>query len=75
MTRKYHRALPQQLHIMPKGARTARLCGATSGGFVRQRDEAWLRAFLRDGGGLCPECAELAADWLAPLLPKKARVS
>jgi hypothetical protein len=73
--RTYHRALPQNLHIMPKGARTSRLCGATSGGFVRQRDEEWLRRFLRDGGGLCPECAELAGEWLAPLMPKERRAS
>ncbi len=56
--RRYHRALPQNLHIMPKGHSSTRLCGATTGGFVRERDEAWLAKFLRDGGGLCPECAK-----------------
>lgn len=56
--RKFHRALPQNLHVMPKGARTTRACGATSGGFVRVRDREWLRKFLRDGGGLCPACAK-----------------
>ena len=56
--RRYHRALPQHLHIMPKGHSTTRACGATSGGFVRVRDAAWLRRFLADGGGLCVLCAE-----------------
>lgn len=56
--RKFHRALPQGLHIMPKGHSVVRACGATSGGFVRVRDAAWLKKFLRDGGGLCRGCAE-----------------
>ena len=57
--RRYHRMLPQSLHIMPKGHSTTRLCGATTGGFIRERDDDYLRAFLRDGGGLCPQCAKL----------------
>ncbi len=55
MSRRHH-ALPRNLHIMPKGHSTTRACGATTGGFVRTRDVKWLRKFLRDGGGLCPEC-------------------
>jgi hypothetical protein len=56
--RQYHRTLPQNLHILPKGHSTTRACGATSGGFVRERDHVWLKKFLKDGGGLCPECAK-----------------
>lgn len=56
---KRHHALPRNLHIMPKGHSTTRLCGATTGGFVRERDQAWLAKFLRNGGILCPECARL----------------
>ena len=59
--RRFHRALPQNLHILPKGHSTTRACGSTTGGFVRERDEAWLREFMRDGGNLCPQCAK----WLA----------
>jgi hypothetical protein len=56
-----HRALPQNIHLMAPRARLARLCGATTGGFVRLNPEGrkWLRKFLADGGGLCPECARL----------------
>jgi hypothetical protein len=56
MSRRRRHAQPQNLHILPAGNRTTRLCGATTGGFVRERDRAWLKKFLRDGGGLCPEC-------------------
>jgi hypothetical protein len=59
MARRYHRTLPQNVHVMPKGARVSRLCGATGGAYIRERDEDYLVKFLRDGGGLCPECAEL----------------
>lgn len=55
---KRGQALPQNLHILPKGARVTRLCGATSGGFARERDVDWIKKFLRNGGGLCPECAK-----------------
>lgn len=67
-----HRALPQHLHLMPARARLTRLCDATTGGFVRLNAEGWkwLRKFLADGGGLCPECARLDA---APLNTKVAR--
>lgn len=58
MKRGYHRSLPKHLHILPKGKSVNRACGATSGGFVRERDAHWLKKFLRDGGGLCPECAK-----------------
>lgn len=57
--RTFARALPQNLHIMPKGHSTRRACGATDGGFVRERDAAWLKKFLRDGGKLCVECAKM----------------
>jgi len=59
MTRRRLHAQPQNVHIMPKGHSTTRLCGATTGGFVRERDAAWLRRFLAAGGGLCPQCAKL----------------
>ena len=55
MTRR-HRMLPQSLHVLPKGARLKRACGAIDGGFVRERDVQWLKKFLRDGGGVCLEC-------------------
>lgn len=59
-----HRALPQNVHFLPKGARTTRLCGSTTGAYVRLNAEGrrWLRKFLADGGGLCPECAKLDAQ-------------
>lgn len=55
------RALPQRVHLMPPRAHLTRLCGATSGGFVRLNAEGWrwLKRFLGGGGGLCPECAKL----------------
>jgi hypothetical protein len=57
MTRaKFARALPQGVHVMPLGHSVKRLCGATTGAFIRERDEAYLAQFLRAGGGLCPEC-------------------
>jgi hypothetical protein len=55
-------ALPQNLHIMPEGYSKTRLCGSTTGGYVRERDAAWLARFLRDGGHLCPECAKRRAQ-------------
>jgi hypothetical protein len=59
MTR--HHAQPQHVHIMPKRASVSRLCGATTGGFVRLNADGqkWLRKFLANGGGICPECAKL----------------
>ena len=58
MTR--HHTLLQNLHVMAPRSRVTRLCGATTGGFVRlNRDgEKWLKKFLARGGGLCPECAK-----------------
>lgn len=58
MTR--HRALPQHVHLLPRGRSVTRLCGTTTGGFVRLNAEGlkWLKKFLADGGGLCPECAK-----------------
>ena len=56
---KRQHAQPQNLHVMPKGNSVKRLCGATTGGFVRERDIAWLKKFLKNGGGLCPQCAKL----------------
>jgi len=43
---------------MAKGRSVTRLCGATTGGFVRLNDEGkkWLKKFLAQGGGLCPQC-------------------
>jgi len=57
---KVGRAMPQHVHLMPRGARSRRLCGATSGGFIRLSEERYLRQFLSRGGGLCPECARIA---------------
>jgi|GEM_PF-1195033 len=59
MTR--HHALPQNIHLLPRGRSVTRLCGATTGGFVRlnAEGEKWLKKFLAQGGGLCPECAKL----------------
>jgi len=61
MGRRRPHALPQHLHLMPSRARVTRLCGATTGGFIRLNDEGrkWLRRFLAAGGGLCPQCAKL----------------
>ena len=56
-TRKFSRSLPQHVHVLPLRSRVTRLCGATTGAFIRARDAAYLAKFLRDGGGLCPECA------------------
>lgn len=56
--RRFSRALPQNVHLLPRGARVNRLCGATTGAFIRERDQDYLKRFLRDGGGLCPECAK-----------------
>jgi len=55
-----HRAMPQHVHLMPRGRSVTRLCGATAGGFVRLNSEGerWLKKFLAQGGGLCPECAK-----------------
>jgi len=66
VTRRYHRALPQNLHVLPACHSVTRLCGATTGGFVREREREWLKRFLRDGGGLCPECAKLLKESSAP---------
>lgn len=60
--RRYSRALPQNVHIMPKGHSTRRLCGETTGGFIRERDREWLAKFLRDGGKLCPNCDRIWND-------------
>jgi hypothetical protein len=59
MTR--HHAQPQNIHVMGARSRVSRLCGATTGGFVRLNAEGqkWLKEFLASGGGLCPECAKL----------------
>ena len=58
MTRAH--ALPKHVHLMPARSRTTRLCGATTGGFVRLNADGqkWLKKFLARGGGLCPECAK-----------------
>lgn len=56
---KFARALPQNVHLLPKGARVNRLCGVMTGAFIRERDSAYLKKFLANGGGLCPECAKL----------------
>lgn len=55
------RALPKHVHLMAARSRVTRLCGATSGGFVRLNGDGrkWLRKFLAGGGGLCPQCAKL----------------
>ena len=54
------RSLPQNVHILPPRSRVTRLCGATTGGFVRLNADGckWLKKFLAGGGGLCPECAK-----------------
>jgi len=59
VTRRH--AQPQNVHLMARGARVTRLCGATTGGFVRLNADGrrWLRKFLASGGGLCPECRKL----------------
>lgn len=57
--RRRHTVLPQNVHVMPKGHSTTRLCGATTGAFVRERDAAWLKRFLTDGGTLCGKCEKL----------------
>jgi hypothetical protein len=59
MTRSH--AQPQHVHLMPLRSRTTRLCGATTGGFVRLNAEGqkWLKRFLARGGGLCPQCEKL----------------
>lgn len=62
-------ALPQNLHILPKGHSVKRACGATTGGFVRERDSKWLKKFLRNGGGLCPECKKICPDLLKQVSP------
>jgi hypothetical protein len=56
MTRAH--ALPKHVHLMAKGRSVTRLCGSTTGGYVRLNDEGkkWLKKFLEQGGGLCPEC-------------------
>lgn len=61
IARQRARALPQNVHLMVARARLTRLCGATSGGFVRLNAEGrkWIKRFLAGGGGLCPECAKL----------------
>jgi hypothetical protein len=62
MTR--HHAQPQHVHIMPSRSRTNRLCGATTGGFVRLNSEGkkWLQKFLARGGSLCTRCAKLSKE-------------
>lgn len=50
------RALPQHVHLLPRGARTRRACGRTDGAFIRAADRAYLAKFLRQGGGLCADC-------------------
>ena len=55
---KRHHRLPQNLHVLPKGARTVRLCGSSTGGYIRAADERSLKKFLERGAGLCPECAK-----------------
>jgi hypothetical protein len=57
VTRRH--AQPQNVHILPKGHSTTRLCGSTTGAFIRERDAAYLDRFLKAGGGLCPECSKL----------------
>lgn len=56
--RQFSRALPQNVHLLPKGTRVNRLCGSTTGAFIRERDRDYLKKFLAGGGGLCPECAK-----------------
>ncbi len=58
---KQNQRMPQNIHIMPPRSRTTRLCGSTTGGFVRMNAEGqkWLKKFLARGGGLCPECKKL----------------
>jgi hypothetical protein len=55
---KRRHAQPQNVHIMPKGHSSNRLCGATTGGYIRERDAKELEKFVAAGGGLCPECAK-----------------
>lgn len=54
-------ALPQHVHLLLPRHSVTRLCGATSGGYVRLNADGrkWLKAFVARGGGLCPECAKL----------------
>lgn len=54
-------ALPQRLHLMLPRHSVTRLCGVTTGGFVRLNAEGqkWLKKFLAQGGGLCPQCAKI----------------
>ncbi len=49
-------APPRHVHLMSRGARTQRLCGSPTGGFVRlnREGEAWLKR--HPGVGICPEC-------------------
>lgn len=56
-------AQPQRVHLLAKGARSARLCGASAGAFIRLNQEgiAYLKRFLRERGTLCSECSIAAA--------------
>jgi hypothetical protein len=56
---QYLRARPQNVHILPKGHSVKRVCGETTGAFIRERDADALKKFVRDGGGLCPNCERL----------------
>lgn len=62
---KFHRARPQHVHLMARGHSVTRLCGASDGAFIRERDGAYLRRFLAEGGGLCERCARLARPAVA----------
>lgn len=61
MIRKHH-ALPQNVHLLPKGARSRFACGIEKGSapeascFIRAGERTYLENFLRKGGGLCPSC-------------------
>ena len=57
-------SLPKNVHLMGARSRVNRLCGATTGGFVRLDEEGkrWLRRFLASGGGLCPECEKVDVE-------------
>jgi hypothetical protein len=57
------RALPQRVHLMPRGSRTGYLCGprvpGDCRGLLRLNPEGlrYLARFLKAGGSLCPDCA------------------
>lgn len=56
---KRHHRLPQNLHLLPKGARKRRSCGVLEGGFIRATDRAYIAKFLKAGGGICLACRQV----------------